>query len=154
MPNPFSSKAGKGKKTNPFSAVVKKPDEPKRSPFSVKAGVNGSTAAKQEDPRNRMTGKDRSKALRAAEKAKGGDKRIANPSNPWVHTAYDVTGKVTELSGQIENYQKQYTQQLKIQKKAKTPEEITSAFNRGDALMTAIIGLCAQRRRLIGGASV
>lgn len=143
MPNPFSMKAGKD-------------SEKKPSPFSLKAGVNGSKPApKKDDTRNRSTPKERAAAVRKAEKSKGnGQRRIANPSNPWVKTAYDVSGKVAELTEQIANYQKQYDQQLKVQKKAKTSEEITHAFNRGDTLMAAIINLSAQRRRLIGGASM
>lgn len=153
MPNPFSSKAGKNgePKKNPFSVKVA-PQEPKRSPFAVKAGLTNGAAPKQSNPRNRTTAKERAAAVRAAEKAKGGRRSIANPSNPWVRTAYDVSAQLKELDEQIQNYQKQYDQQLKLQKKAKEPDEIESAFNRGDTLMSAIIGLSARRRRLAGGA--
>lgn len=142
MPNPFSMKAGKD-------------SEKKPSPFSLKAGLKANgDAPKAPAPRNRSTPKERAAAVRKAEKSKGGNRTPANPSNPWVKTAYDISTQVKELEGQIKDYQKQYDQQLKLQKKAKTSEEIETAFDRGDRLMATIIGLSARRRRLIGGASV
>lgn len=141
MSNPFSNKAGKGKKSNPFSAAKKE------NPW-VKAVTNG----REPDPRHRTTPKERAAAVKAAEKAKGnGARQPKSVANPWVREAFDISAQLAELDAKIAEYEKQYVQQLKIQKKAKTVEEINAAFQRGDNLMAAVINLCAQRRRLAGG---
>jgi len=142
VPNPFSDKAGKGRKP---------------SPFAVKAGLNGGEPAPKKDvARNRSTPKERAAAVRRADKAaqRERERRLANPNNPWVKTAYDVSSQVAKITAQLDDYSKQYTQQVKIQSRAKTVEDVNDAFDKGDRLMSTIINLSQQRRRLIGGASV
>ena len=78
---------------------------------------------------------------------------MQNPKNPWVSQAYDISVQLEELEVKIADYSKQYEQHLKVQKKAKTIEEIKSAFDRGDRLMNAVVSLSRQRRQLIGGAA-
>jgi TolA-binding protein len=139
--NPFSNKAGKEGKPNPFSAGKK------ANPFSSSASNDTQATA-----RHRSTTKERAAAVRAAEKAKGnGAREPKSVNNPWVREAFDLRQQLAEIDGKIKDFSNQYKQQLKVQKKAKTAEEIQSAFDRGDRLMSTVIGLCAQRRRLAGG---
>lgn len=138
MNNPFSDKAGVKKKSNPFTA-----GKPKTNPFSP----NGEPT--QDEIRNRMTGKDRAKALRAADKANKGPQVIQNPKNPWVAQAHDIAAKVADIDAHLVTAQKDYSKSLKAANRAKTLEDINAAFDISDRMMNVVLGYCAQRKRLM-----